>query len=373
MTNCNLIIPTYNRARFLQRILDYYNRYGKDFNIIVADSSSDENKLLNKKIVSSFPNLEILYLGDYSKKVTPYYKFADAINHAKSKYIVFCPDDDFIVPSAIKECINFMEKNPDYSVVLGMYHAHLLKKRKNKKLEFNWTPAYYVAESIRFDNPFQRLKFHLVNHDIVTLFGIHRTDTMRAIYEEAIDTVSHGRLGEILLTSLTLIFGKMEILPIFYASREHSDTSVEKTYNSQAYFYLPWSSFFTHQKFDKEYKAAVACLAKNLQKQTSFDINESTKLAADALNGYLDPLRQRVIQKNRNNFRKLLKKILNKIRLLDLYKYSYIWMKNIEHDMELRFAKRRRLKLLKKNDPRFYENLSRIKEKVIESEAYIIK
>ncbi|MBA7581945.1 hypothetical protein ES708_23862 [subsurface metagenome] len=43
---CTIIIPTYNRPDRLKRLLDYYNKYGKNFNIIVADSSSKENKRL---------------------------------------------------------------------------------------------------------------------------------------------------------------------------------------------------------------------------------------------------------------------------------------------------------------------------------------
>ena len=45
MPKVSIIIPTYNRPAYLRRILDYYDSFGEDFKIIVADSSSDENKI----------------------------------------------------------------------------------------------------------------------------------------------------------------------------------------------------------------------------------------------------------------------------------------------------------------------------------------
>ena len=50
---CTILIPTYNRSDYLRRILSYYNEYGGNYNIIVADSGSDETKKMNKETISS--------------------------------------------------------------------------------------------------------------------------------------------------------------------------------------------------------------------------------------------------------------------------------------------------------------------------------
>jgi glycosyltransferase involved in cell wall biosynthesis len=60
-----IIIPTHNRPDYLRRVLDYYSSYKAGYNIIVADSSSDENKRRNKETISSLPDLKILYFGHY--------------------------------------------------------------------------------------------------------------------------------------------------------------------------------------------------------------------------------------------------------------------------------------------------------------------
>jgi len=54
ISKCTIIIPTYNRPRYLKRILSYYDNHGRAFNIVVADSSSNENKEINKKMFYYF-------------------------------------------------------------------------------------------------------------------------------------------------------------------------------------------------------------------------------------------------------------------------------------------------------------------------------
>ena len=68
MEKVNLFIVTHNRSKYLKRILDYYNSCRIEYKIIVSDSSSKENKIKNKEIVFSFPNLNILYLDHYSDR-----------------------------------------------------------------------------------------------------------------------------------------------------------------------------------------------------------------------------------------------------------------------------------------------------------------
>lgn len=44
-----IIIPTYNRPKYLERILSYYNGFEENYNIIVADSSLNNNEEATNK------------------------------------------------------------------------------------------------------------------------------------------------------------------------------------------------------------------------------------------------------------------------------------------------------------------------------------
>ncbi|MFC1869947.1 TIGR00180 family glycosyltransferase [Chloroflexota bacterium] len=362
-----ILIPTYNRHAYLKRLLRYYLDNEIPLNILVADSGTVP---LDDELVSIIASPRLSYL-EFPSELTTQAKIRQALSKITAEYTVICADDDFIVPSAIKECIEFMEKNPDYSVALGRGCSHSLRKRKTGKIEFDWVPDHYgksittYGKPITFDSPSERLKFHL-SHYNTTFYGVHRTNTLRFIFEEALEATSHGRLGEILLTALTLICGKMGKLPIFYASREHNSSSVERTLKILPYFHRPWSSFLASDNCDAECQRAVACLAKNLQNQTDLDMDISIKTAEEALNGYLAPLRLRLFTQNRSYLRNLLREIVKKLHLRSLTLDSY------RSNRRLRAAQREYENLLGKSDSRFYENFNQVREAIIKSEVHVI-
>lgn len=98
-----IIIPTHNRPDRLKRLLDYYNKYGKNFNIIVADSSSNENKMLNSKNILLLSNNNLLHLKYPTDIELLSEKMPNASKYIKTKYCVYCADDDFIIPNEINQ------------------------------------------------------------------------------------------------------------------------------------------------------------------------------------------------------------------------------------------------------------------------------
>jgi glycosyltransferase domain-containing protein len=132
MSNFSLVIPTRNRPNRLRRLLDYYDKYGKGFNIIIADSSSNDNKKLNKKSVLIFSNLDIHYIDKYPSKIESSHKINNALNYVNTKYSVLCADDDFIIPNGINKSVDFLEKNSDFSVAQGKFIAFSIKNNDKK-------------------------------------------------------------------------------------------------------------------------------------------------------------------------------------------------------------------------------------------------
>lgn len=361
-----VLIPTYNRYAFLKRLLRYYLNAEITFDILIADSSTDH--LSDDELTRLIDSPRVSYLK-FPSETNLFEKIRQALGKITTEYVVICADDDFIIPSAIQECIDFMEQNTGYAVVQGLRGAHLLRKRGNGEVEFDWTLAPTGSyKSITFDDPSERLKYHLSNYT-VTIYGVHRTSTLRLIFKETVEAISHGRLGEVVSSALTLIYGKMATLPIFYGSREHSSSSVDKTFKIRPYFHTTWSSFLKSDNCKVECERAVECLAKNLQKQTGLDTDMAMKIAEDALNGYLEPLRLRLLkqQSRLHTLSYLLKVIaLDKLHLRSLMFDSYI------NNRRLRAAQREYSDFLGKNDLKFQENFKQIREAVIESKVYFI-
>ena len=151
-----LMIPTFNRASYLFRILDYYRLYAPGLKILVGDSSSDENKATNKKIISTFQNLDITYLGHYSSDIHSFFKVCGMSKHVNTPFCVICADDDFITPEGMAQSAEFLENNPDYTVAHGHYIAFWTELSDTG---FCWEPCY-AYESNTSPDPVVRFLTH---------------------------------------------------------------------------------------------------------------------------------------------------------------------------------------------------------------------
>ena len=276
---CTILIPTYNRSEYLRRILSYYNEYGGNYNIIVADSSSDENKKRNKKIISSFSSIDILHIKNYSSDIDPYYKISDALKHVKTEYCAICADDDFVTPNGINQSVDFLEKNPDFTVAHGRYITFYLKPDIKGKLQFRYNPRY-VHESISFLDAKSRLFFHLSNVQISPFYAVHRTDFLKMIYKEALEFSDADQFRELLLSMLALIYGKMKCLDVFYAAREFipdSGGNINKNLKD----------FVKDGTYDEKYAKFRECLAMHLSKKSQLDVEESKRVIDNAMSVHM--------------------------------------------------------------------------------------
>jgi glycosyltransferase domain-containing protein len=270
---CTIIIPTYNRPDYLRRILSYYNKYGKNFNIIVADSSSNKNKKQNKEIVLSFSSLNIFLIA-YPSFYNQSRKIADTLKHVEKKYCVLCADDDFITPNGIIKSVEILEKNPDLTVVHGRYISFWLNKK-----QFCWKPLY-SCKSITFPDVKSRLNFHFSNYAVTTWYAVHKTDFLGMILKESLKFTNDVQFGELLLSMLTLVYGKMKCLDVLYSARENIPTSLGKTTKNLR-------DFIKDGTYNKKYNKFRECLSIHLSKKSQLDMEESKKLIDTAMSAYM--------------------------------------------------------------------------------------
>jgi len=279
MTKCTILIPTYNRPNRLMRLLDYYNKYGKGFNIIVADSSSNENKKLNKKNILLFSNLNILHINNYPSKIEPFRKWSNALNYINTKYSVFCADDDFIIPNGISKSVDFLEKNMDFTIAHGCYLSFYLKTNIKREQQFLWIPIY-LGKQINFPEARYRLAFHLSNYQIPTLYAVHRTDLLKMTFKETIKYTDDDGFGELLPSMLDLVYGKMKKLDVLYSAREIISGSGGQTGKN-------FNDFIKDRTYEKKYNKFRECLAKALVSEEDISKEKAQKLIDKAMNKYL--------------------------------------------------------------------------------------
>jgi glycosyltransferase domain-containing protein len=279
ISKCTILIPTFNRPEYLRRILSYYNGFEENYNIIVADSSSDESKLVNKKNMSTFLNLDIQHIDKYPLKIETSHKINDALNYVNAKYCVLCADDDFITPKGIKQSIDFLEKNSDFLCAQGHYISFHLRANKKGRQQFLFR-SLYLGKQINFPEARYRLFYHLSNYQIPTFYAVHGTNLLKMIFKDTVEFTDDDRFGELLPTMLTLINGKMKILDVLYSAREKNYgfvRPIRKTFND----------FIKNGTYDRKYNKFKNCLAEHLIKKSRMTSDEAKELIDKAMTEFL--------------------------------------------------------------------------------------
>lgn len=279
MIGCTILIPTYNRPEYLKRILSYYSDYESTYYIIVADSSSTEVKKLNEESISSFSNLNVQHLDNYSPKINTFHKVAGAVNYVDTKYCVLCADDDFVTPNGINQAVDFLENNPDFIVAHGRYIRFWPRSGVGNKQQFVWKPNYRF-QSITSPDPKKRLTYHLSHYFMPTFYAVHRTDFLKLISDEVTKFTDDYRFGELLPSMLALIYGKLKCLDVLYAARETILTSASATSATL-------SDFIRDGTYEEKYKRFRQCLSTHLSQQSQLDIEESKKVIDNAMSAFI--------------------------------------------------------------------------------------
>ena len=114
----SIILPTYNRARFLRDAFKAIRKQSfSDWELIVVDDGSKDD---TKDVFDDFKrnvSQEVKYI--YQENQGPAAARNKGLNYAKGKYIAFYDSDDIWLPDHLERCIQALEKNPDVYWVFG--------------------------------------------------------------------------------------------------------------------------------------------------------------------------------------------------------------------------------------------------------------
>lgn len=210
-----LVIPTYNRNYYLSRCL-WYHAHFPFGEIIVADSSPEEKKIVNRETIAKIREMfgaNVRYL-EYEPETEKYggdiyRKWGDAVQHVETEYTQVCTDKAFKMPLSEIECIDFLEKN-------DTYFSALFGRDCNFDGDGSVNNIYYVHESLKqtegMNTPREFLRFHSAiasGWAASTLLNVTRTKILMSIYATMFqNNISDIRFGELYLGYTGYIYGK---------------------------------------------------------------------------------------------------------------------------------------------------------------------
>jgi len=194
-------------------LLDYYSDV--DIPIIITDSSSNSHKIYDRPNVHYF----------HEPGCPPSIKIKKALNYIKTPFFVFCADDDFIVPQALKECTEFLKNNPDYEMVLGT-----ILQFTNMNGDINYRNMYPHSENvdIKSDESLERIR-QLYGNYIQTFYVVRRVDSYENVLHEMVMSGIDNKLFNQIESMLSIIDGKMKVLPVFFGAREYIQNSANQS------------------------------------------------------------------------------------------------------------------------------------------------
>ncbi|WPL17680.1 GalNAc(5)-diNAcBac-PP-undecaprenol beta-1,3-glucosyltransferase [Thiorhodovibrio winogradskyi] len=114
----SIILPTYNRARFLPKALESIcAQCFSDWELIIVDDGSDDDTInilgqLTSGIEQPVKIIEQENQGAYGARNT-------GLDQAKGKYVAFFDSDDEWLPHHLRDCVDALEQNPDVDWVYG--------------------------------------------------------------------------------------------------------------------------------------------------------------------------------------------------------------------------------------------------------------
>jgi len=212
--DCTLLVMTANRNFYLDRFLKYHIDNKNDMDIIIGDSSyEEEDRVRNKDIVKKYNKLKISYY-EYDKDIFLYKKLQNMIKECKTKYSIICTDDDFVIPKSIKLGVDFLEDNEDYSSVGGYFVRY-------KEIDdlIHWHEIY-LSDLKYIEDITERVLYYISNNSS-TLYNVHRTKQLSKMLNHIVKyTDPWDQFGEYTFNVLSSYYGNIKRLDILFGIRE---------------------------------------------------------------------------------------------------------------------------------------------------------
>ena len=216
----SIVIPTMNRPRLLLRLVQYLDALSFQGKILIGDSSDETTFMESARALEAFRGrLDISHAGLKGHSVAAAVK---ALNERVStKYVCLVADDDFLVPTTIAKCIEFLEVHPDYVAAHG---GGVLIASTGDADVIHWVEGYRQTIAIE-DTARSRLNRHLEQYS-VSLFSVHRVGAWCRMFKdipspaELPQCCDKSFVDELLPCCLSVVYGKVGQVDGLYLIRQ---------------------------------------------------------------------------------------------------------------------------------------------------------
>ena len=160
-----IIIPSKNRPSLLRRSVQFWAKY--DFKVVIVDGSD----ISQREWINPYLSEKFIYIH---KKSSFPIQLGLAAEHITTKYCTLVADDGFLMPSSLKICVDFLEKNQDFVAVNGMG----IQFNANKKnISWGLVLSEWLGRRLVDENAGKRMVKHMQNYSNNLTWCVSRSES----------------------------------------------------------------------------------------------------------------------------------------------------------------------------------------------------
>ncbi len=329
-----ILIPTMNRPDFIERAVAYYNSLSSPHPIYIGDASNPETSALTVNVLKQFKKVEVKYFNwggvNINRTIA---KLAEEAGK-ECQFCAFSGDDDYLVPSSLARCAEFLAENEDYRTAQGRAAMFELD-RTGAYGKIKSFGQYWGENSLEQETSLERIKSCGEKYFNMQ-FSVHRIDEF-LIDSELFKEIEDYNLSELLHCFIFAIKGRSKFLDCFFLVRSGHDDRLNTAPSFVDSVMRPsWSS---------EFNEIIDMLKRALQETDDLSLNLSRNVVMETFKEWFEKQYYKPHSINRStNFLSHLKHILP------------VGLKNVLRPLHNLTIKKNDLRLLRTKRSCFYED-----------------
>lgn len=219
-----ILVPTHDRPQFLRRLLKFYSQCRPKFFFMVVDSSQSVFAEENRQIVDGVSDrLNIVYRHN---PLSFFEKISSELGRVTTPFVALCADDDCLLPETVVSCVEYLATKSGYSSVLGH------KAQLNTTIH-RWPSHLKILKgySIERDSILERCRM-MATRWYSNFYAVHHTTTLQRNFQiVAANSSSRSlpQLPEMLMSQLSVICGRIKVLPAMYSISQRHESNCTNT------------------------------------------------------------------------------------------------------------------------------------------------
>lgn len=269
-----IVIPTKNRPTFLARSFDFLESQGFTGQVLIADGSDDTSGNENQRITNDSRIFRTVYIhsGDLGHTLKESY---EGLKEIKSKYILYCHDDDFYFLDEIDRCLGFLEHNEDYVSAKGCFIW--LSRFPNKKNKLSSQKMFSYSDPIGESRLMSMFRRYCHLH-----FAVMRRDAFLYVAKQVPKYLGLGWFDQFAHTLIVGVLGKSHTFEGLYCIRQdHQGQHHRHMIKTSPYSHFPM--ILASPDFSKIYQDFRRCLITSCRNFVSVNDEELGKILDQGL------------------------------------------------------------------------------------------